>query len=302
MPRKLSPKLKKTIDEAQKATAAKRKVLKTPLRVFEHETLTAEEVVSMFPEDHAKRVYLEPFFTNGCVFFEAMNQQIMFKRQAINDEVGSVCAFFKTLRDNKKEFLEKLAYTPYALDELRASLSHSEDPTEEARRVWIRSRHTLSGRATTAGDWCRNPGDSMEWRPTTVATMERQLKTFAEHLMGVAIDSIPPTKFMDKWCKKARGTNTVGTPVVNHPLFVYLKAPYMHTVSTFTQEDHLKLLQNILSAPEGTKFLVCGYSSELYNTMLKNWNKVELVTNSVEKKKKEMVWFNYDDMLSRKKI
>ena len=310
MPRKLSPKVKKIIDAAQlDSISAKRKILKTPIRVSEHETITSEEIVSMFPEDCSKRVYLEPFFQNGCVFFEALNQKITFSRQAINDEYGGVCTFFKVLRDNKKEFLEKLALTPYALDELRASLEHSDDPVEEARRVWIRSRHTLSGKATTAGDWCRNPGESMEWRPATVAKMERQLKDLVVHLKGVAVDSVPPVKFLDKWCKKARGTNTVGTPVPNHPLFVFIKAPYMHnslvapTVQQkqFTQEDHLKLLQNLLSAPEGTKILLCGFSSELYNTMLKGWNRVELKTNDVEKKKKEVVWFNYDDTLTRKK-
>jgi len=301
MPRKLSPKLKKTIDAAQEAST-KRKQLKTPIRVSEKEALAAEEIIELFPSDSEERVYLEPFFENGCVLFEGMNQGIRFKRQAINDSTNSVTLFFKVLRDHKRVFLEQLAFTPYSLEELKRSLEKSNDPIEEARRIWIRSRYSLSGKATTAGDWCRNPGESMEWRPTTVANMERQLKAFVAHLKGIAIDSIEPTKFMDKWCKKARFGIHGEEP--QYPVFAFVNPPYMHDVSSkaLSNEEHLKLLQNILSAPKDSKFLVVGYSSELYNTILKGWNRIELKTNSVEKKKRQVVWFNYDDTISAKKF
>lgn len=298
MPRRLSPKIKKIIETTQETK--NRKQLKTPLRVSEEEFLTSAELVNLFPSDSSERVYLEPFFQNGCVLFESMNQQVAFKRIAVNDEKNSVGVFFKTLRDNKKEFLEQLSFTPYGVNEVKTALTPSADPMEEARRVWIRSRYTLSGKATTAGDWCRNPGESMEWRATTVAKLEKNLKGFAALLKGIAFDGVEPLKFMDKWCKKARTTASGEQPA--YPIFCFITAPYMHDDNQLTNEQHLKLLQHILTAPANSKFLVVGYSSELYNVMLKSWNRVELKTNSVEKKKKQVVWYNYDDSFSNRKF
>jgi len=295
MPRRLSPKIKKIIDTAQQEK--KRKQLKTPLRVSDAEALTAAEVVNLFPADSSERVYLEPFFQNGCVLFESMNQQIRFKRVAVNDEKNSVGCFFRALRDNKKEFLEKLAYTPYSLEEVRTALTHSTDVLEEARRVWIRSRYTLSGKATTAGDWCRNPGESTEWRPTTLAKLEKDLKGFASHLKGVAVDSVDPIKFLDKWCKKARHTNKH----VVYPMFVFVSAPHMND-KQLTADQHLKLLQHLLTTPATTKILLVGYSSDLYNIMLKTWNRIELKPTETKGKRKQVVWHNYDDSFANKKF
>jgi len=92
--------------------------------------------------------------------------------------------------------------------------------------------------------------------------------------------------------------------------FFYLDPPYYGTeyyyLSDFTEEDHKRLL-SLLKQVKG-KWLLSGYSNELYENELKEFNRLEfqavkhsygITQNSKQKERPravEVVWFNYDKL------
>lgn len=71
----------------------------------------AEWIISFIPEH---RVYLEPFFGSGAVFFNKDPAKI----ETINDLDGNVCNLFRMIREQPDEFAKGLEMTPYSHEEL----------------------------------------------------------------------------------------------------------------------------------------------------------------------------------------
>lgn len=92
----------------------------------------------LVPHFAPARVYAEPFFGAGSVFYRIPPGT--YEREAVNDLDASLVTFFRVLRDRTDELLRACELTPYARDEFAAALAHSDDPLEEARRVWVRHR------------------------------------------------------------------------------------------------------------------------------------------------------------------
>lgn len=91
----------------------------------------AEWIISHFPEH---KVYLEPFFGSGAVFFKKEPCYI----ETINDINGDIVNLFRICRDFPEELARLINLTPFSCDEFVACYEKSADPIEQARRTLVR--------------------------------------------------------------------------------------------------------------------------------------------------------------------
>lgn len=75
--------------------------IKTILKYPGAKNRIADWIVSFIPEH---KVYLEPFFGGGAVFFHKQKSRI----ETINDLDNNVYTFFKVLRDKPEELIWRL--------------------------------------------------------------------------------------------------------------------------------------------------------------------------------------------------
>lgn len=94
-------------------------------------------------------------------------------------------------------------------------------------------------------------------------------------------------------------------------LLVYCDPPYFHSTRNhhcktkgcykyeMTDADHVRLLNICNSAPSNVFIVISGYANDVYNDLLKNWNRVDktVKNNAGQNKKKnvriESVWKNF---------
>ena len=238
-------------------------------------------------------VYAEAFFGAGSVFYRIPPGT--YEREAVNDLDASLVTFFRVLRDRTEELVTACEFTPYARAEFIAALERSDDPLEEARRVWVRHRQGLAGAAKTAGDWGRHPGEHGGWTPGATNAKLAALRTYAARLRGACIDSIDGAEFVDKW-------GHVST-------FVYCDPPYVaasRTGTTYahemTDDDHRRLAAACRGAVErGAKVAVSGYESTLYEELFAGWRIIKVdvplygARDTKGQRRTECLWMSYPE-------
>lgn len=108
----------------------------------------------------------------------------------------------------------------------------------------------------------------------------------AERLRTVQIENRPALEVIQRF---------------NYPnVFQYIDPPYLLHIRSGKQykyemvdTDHEELLKTIRKS--NAKIMISGYSSEMYNEYLKNWNRMEFRScDEHGKKRTEVVWMNYD--------
>ena len=92
----------------------------------------AQWIISHFPPH---KVYCEPFFGSGAVFFTKSPCRI----ETINDIDGDVVNLFRVCRDSPEELARVLELTPWSREEFLSCREKSADPVEQARRTVVRS-------------------------------------------------------------------------------------------------------------------------------------------------------------------
>ncbi|MFC6545417.1 DNA adenine methylase [Cohnella cellulosilytica] len=98
------------------------------------------------------RVYLEPFFGSGAVFFTKPPSVV----ETINDINGEVVNLFRIMRERPIEFTRALSLTPYARDEYNAAHEATPDDLERARRFMIRCWQAIRPKTNSISGWrCR---------------------------------------------------------------------------------------------------------------------------------------------------
>lgn len=247
----------------------------------------------LLPHFATADVYAEACFGAGGMFFKIPPGT--YKREAVNDLDASLMTFFRVLRDEPAELMRLIDATPYARDEFVASLEHSPVAIEEARRVWVRGRQGFAGKASTAGDWGRNPGDCSVWNPSGAESKREALTTYAARLRRVAIDNIDAAAFVDRWGQTAT--------------FIYCDPPYVADSRTgsaydheMTDADHRRLAVACHGAVErGAKVAVSGYLSALYDELFAGWRRIEVDVplrgsrHADGERRTECLWMSYPE-------
>lgn len=236
-------------------------------------------IISHFP---AHRVYLEPFFGSGAVFF---GKQPAYT-ETINDIDGDIVNLFRVCRERPGELAELVRLTPFARDEFAACYDRSDDPVEQARRTLVRYQQSFGTSNSTRRSWkntqtAGGPRCATMWGhlPDTILTCcERLRDTQIEH--GDALELIK--RYDDK------------------DTLIYIDPPYLKSlrksnIYRHEMDDgaHIELLETIRRSK--SKIVISGYDNDLYNRVLSGWHTNEIETTAqMGLRRVEKIWMNYD--------
>ena len=223
----------------------------------------APRIVDLMPPH---RVYIEPFFGSGAVFF-AKRPAV---HEIVNDLDGAVVAFFRCLRDRTEELEAVCMLTPYARAEFEgADIDAVDDELEKARRFWVRINQSF---AKTAG---RQTGWSVTTARTqaTAASVWSRIGRFgacAQRLMGVSIECCDAADLIDR----------MATP----DAVVYADPPYLAATRVSRQDrqrpedyrcdmgsedEHRRLAESLHATP--ATVILSGYPGGLYDELYGDW-------------------------------
>ena len=238
-------------------------------------------IISMFPKHHS---YLEPFFGSGAVLFNKTRSDI----ETVNDLDGNVVNLFECIRTDPERLAGLIRMTPYAREVYeKAFMEIPDEPFARAANFYVRLnmghgfrttgekvgwKSDIQGRerAYAAWDWCSLPD---------------RIVRAAERLRGVQIENRPAAELI---------------PRFNHEnVLIYCDPPYMLETRhgkqyrcEMSDREHGELLDMLLR--HKGYVIISGYDTELYNSMLAEWNRYETVSYSqVGSQKREIIWTNY---------
>ncbi len=239
---------------------------------------TAEWIISHFPYH---KVYCEPFFGSGAVFFKKAPSYI----ETINDINGDIVNLFKVCRDYPNELSKKILLTPFSREEFKSCYSMVEDPIERARRTIVRYHQSFG-----TSNSCRN-----SWR---------NVQTYGGPRCATMWNDLPEVVFEVCYrLKEAQIENIDALTLIeryNHKdTLIYCDPPYLQSLRkknmyAFEMSDdaHKKLL-HILKESK-SKIILSGYDNELYNSELKEWfTDIKETTAQMGLHRTEKIWMNF---------
>lgn len=216
----------------------------------------AEWIIGQFP---AHKVYCEPFFGSGGIFFNKSPSAI----ETINDIDGNVVNLFKVCRERPAELAAALELTPWAREEYINCYDMTVgDEVERARRTVVRFHQSFGTSNSSRASW-RNvqafggPKVTAQWRE-----LPEIVFNVCDRLKDAQIENIDALTLIERY---------------NNPdTLLYIDPPYLqslrkHNLYKYEMKDirHIELLE--LLKVSKSKICLSAYDSELYNGMLKDW-------------------------------
>lgn len=107
----------------------------------------ADWIIGYMPEH---KVYLEPFFGSGAVFFKKRPSYL----ETINDIDGNIVNLFRVCRENPEELSRLISLTPFSREEFANCYQMEvEDPIERARRTLVRYHQSFGTCNSSKNSW-----------------------------------------------------------------------------------------------------------------------------------------------------
>ena len=240
----------------------------------------AEWIISHFP---AHKVYLEPFFGSGAVFFNKIPSYI----ETINDVDENIVNLFRVCRERPKELAAALNLTPCAKQEFIACYEmKTEDPVEWARRVVVRYHQSFGTSNSSKNTWrnVQTPGGprcATMWNYLPDAVIEA-----CQRMKEVQIECLDAIELIKRYD--------------NPDTLIYCDPPYLRSLRKdnmyaceMTEAQHRELLEALLATK--SKVMISGYDSALYNKVLVGWHTDTIETTAqMGLKRTEKIWMNYN--------
>ena len=239
----------------------------------------ADWIISHFP-DH--KVYLEPYFGSGAVFFRKAPTYI----ETINDRDEEIVNLFRVCRAYPEELARAINLTPFARAEFWACNEKADDPIERARRTLVRYHQSFGTSNSSKNSW-RNvqtyggPRCSTMWND-----LPEIIVSCCQRLKEAQIENTDALTLIERYDDK----NTL----------IYCDPPYLPELRKkgiykheMTLEEHVILLRRLKES--SSKVILSGYDSDLYNSELKGWRSDEKHTTAqMGLHRVEKIWMNYD--------
>ncbi len=238
----------------------------------------AEWVISHFP---AHKVYCEPFFGGGGVFFRKAPSLI----ETINDINGDIVNLFRVCREHPDELAAALAFTPWARDEYKDCYAIEGDDIERARRTVVRHCQSFGTTNSNLNTW----KNSQTYNSPRNATQWKELPDIVYQVCG---------RLKDAQIENVDALTLIGR--YNDPqTLLYLDPPYLQSIRKrnmykceMTDKQHIELLELIKQSK--SKICLSAYDNELYNDYLKDWYTDEKRTTAqMGKQRTEKLYMNY---------
>ena len=211
------------------------------------------------------RVYIEPFFGSGALFFAKPPSRI----EIINDLDEMVVTFLRVLRDHPEDLARRCALTPHARSEFnQANLNHQGDEIELARRFWVRANQSFARVVNARTGWSITTARSQSI-PGSVRSRLARFAACAERLMEASIECDDAVSLIAR--------------LAPPDTLLYVDPPYLATTrsnrtSTGTgdyrhdpcsEQDHRALAEVLTQTP--ATVLLSGYPSALYDELYPHW-------------------------------
>lgn len=255
--------------------------MRPPFPYFGGKMSVAARIVELLPPH---RHYVEPFA--GSLSVLLAKPQVKF--ETVNDIHQELMTFWRVLRDRPAELERVCALTPHSRAEYAAAADLVGDELEVARRVWVRLSQSRSGLLNKTG-----------WRhyvsPSGSSGMPRYLDGYvgrmaaaAQRLHAVSLECRPALDMVASYGRSPE-------------VCLYVDPPYLGSVRNGTNyahempslREHEQLLEALLRARSAV--VLSGYASELYDSALADWSRVEISTsngNAGSRSRVEVVWSN----------
>lgn len=261
--------------------------MRTPITYYGGKQTLAARIVQMIP---AHRIYCEPFFGGGAVFFAKQKSYL----EVINDTNDRLIVFYKQVMTNFQQLQNKIQTTIYSESEYnRAKAIYNcripSDDVETAWAVWMVTNFSFTG--SPQGGWKWDNGNAGSHSAIYMRHRRNEFSQWLHHrLEDVQISCRDALKVI-----KQRDTH--------HTVF-YLDPPYpmadMKHYSGYTYQN-LEDLLTILQTIKG-KFILSNYMCPLISDYIhrNDWMHKEIklplkVANfSSSRTKKELLIWNFE--------
>ncbi len=239
-------------------------------------------IISHFPPH---KVYCEPFFGSGAVFFTKSPCHI----ETINDIDGNIVNLFRVCRDFPEELARALDLTPWSRDEFMNCLEKADDPIEQARRTVVRFHQSYATCNHSKKSW-RNVQKHNGPRCADVWNrLPEIVLNVCERLKQAQIENIDAIELI----KRYNSTDTLLYLDPPYPLKLRDKNMYKYEMA---DEQHEELLRVVLKSK--AKIVLSSYDNELYNETLKDWYTSEKQTIAQSgARRTEKIYMNFQPPL-----
>lgn len=248
--------------------------MKAPFAYYGGKSGMAAQIAALFPPH---RVYIEPFFGSGAVFF-AKRPAV---HEIVNDADGAVVAFFSALRDDPGELARLCELTPHARDEFRSADLDADDlpDLERARRFWARVNQSFAKTAGVQTGWSVTTARTQSV-PASIAGRLARFGACTERMRMTSVEN----------CDAADLVTRLG---MTDDTVIYADPPYLadtrrsrragsacadYRVDMGDPAEHERLAE-ALHATAGAVFL-SGYHSDLYDSLYAGWDRIEWQTHA----------------------
>lgn len=239
---------------------------------------------SYFPRNY--ETYIEGFGGGASLLFSKEQKGI----EIYNDLGENVYSLFKVLSDKElfSQFKEKLDLSFYSEElrnEYKQNLKDELSLLDRAYMFFYVNRTSFNGvggfsvSSYVRRNMCKSVSDFL--------SAVDYLPKVHNRLSTVVIEHKDILDLLDKY---------------NHKnIFMYLDPPYCHDTRLSSQKyecemdnaQHEQMLRKCLESE--SKIMISGYDSDLYNNILKDWNKVSFDSPNAGSEAVEVIWMNYEN-------
>ncbi|MBR4295737.1 MAG: DNA adenine methylase [Clostridia bacterium] len=235
-------------------------------------------IISHFPPH---KVYLEPYFGSGAVFFRKEPAYI----ETVNDIDGNIVNLFRVCRERPEELAKAINLTPFARDEFQYCYDPVSDPVEQARRTLVRYHQSFGTSNSSKNSW-------------------RNVQTYGGPRCATMWNNLPD--IILSCCDRIKNAQIEHTDALtliqryNDPnTLIYCDPPYLQDLRKrnmyaheMSDQNHIELLRALKDSR--SMIVLSGYDNNLYNSELREWRTAEkLTTAQMGVHRTEKIWMNF---------